>query len=108
MSEKNRLIIKYLLLLLATFFVCYPLLWMLTMAFKPYPEWTTVSGLTWFPQNPTLQNFEFLLYGEAEGLVVSLDKTVGGALVSSLVTATLGTLIAVVCGTLASYGVVRF
>ena len=78
------------------------------MAFKPHPEWTTVSGLTWFPKNPTLQNFEFIFYGQAEGLVVSLDRTIGGPLIASLVTATVGTLIAVICGTLSSYAVVRF
>ena len=78
------------------------------MAFKPYPEWTTVSGLTWFPKNPTLQNFEFIFNGEAEGLVVSLDRTIVGPLISSLVTSIFGTLIALVSGTLSSYAVVRF
>ena len=100
--------LKYFFVLLASAVVLYPLLWMVTMAFKPHPEWTTVSGLTWLPKNPTWQNFEFIFFGEAEGLVVSLDRTIGGPLVASLVTATVGTLIAVVCGTLASYAVVRF
>ena len=100
--------LKYFFVLLASAVVLYPLLWMVTMAFKPHPEWTTVSDLTWFPKNPTWQNFEFIFYGRAEGLVVSLDRTITGPLIASLVTSVMGTLIAVVCGTLSSYAVVRF
>ncbi len=102
------LIVKYAFILLATLVVMYPLVWMVTMAFKPHPEWTTVTGLTWMPQNPTLQNFEFIFAGRAEGLVVSLDRTIVGPLISSLVTSILGTVLAVVAGTLSSYAVVRF
>lgn len=107
-TSPGAMALKYFFVLLASVVVLYPLLWMVTMAFKPHPEWTTVSGLTWLPKNPTWQNFEFIFFGEAEGLVVSLDRTIGGPLIASLVTATVGTLIAVVCGTLASYAVVRF
>ena len=107
-TSPGAMALKCFFVLLASVVVLYPLLWMVTMAFKPHPEWTTVSGLTWLPKNPTWQNFEFIFFGEAEGLVVSLDRTIGGPLSASLVTATVGTLIAVVCGTLASYAVVRF
>ena len=104
----SALTLKYFFVLLASAIVLYPLLWMVTMAFKPYPEWTTVAGLTWFPKNPTLQNFEFIFYGEAKGLVVSLDRTIVGPLIASLVTSICGTLVALVSGTLSSYAVVRF
>ncbi len=107
-SSPLALVVKYAFIILATLVVMYPLVWMITMAFKPHPEWTTVSGLTWLPINPTLQNFEFIFAGEAEGLVVSLDRTIVGPLISSLVTSILGTLLAVVAGTLSSYAVVRF
>lgn len=101
--------VRYGLLLLAVVIVAYPLIWMITMAFKPYPEWTTAgTELTWWPRNPTWQNIEFLLHGRAKGLVVSLDKTIGQPLFASLVTSILGTAIAVVSGTLASYAVVRY
>ena len=99
---------RYFFIGLATFIVMYPLVWMLTMAFKPYPEWTTVAGLTWLPTHPTLQNFEFIFFGRAVGLVVSLDKTIVGPLIASLVTSTLGSTIAVVCGTLSAYAVSRY
>lgn len=107
-SSLKTSVIRYFFVLLASAIVIYPLLWMVTMSFKPYPEWTTVSGLTWLPRNPTLQNYEFIFYGRAEGLVVSLDRTITGPLIASLVTSICGTAIAVVCGTLSSYAVVRF
>lgn len=107
-SSLKTSVIRYFFVLLASAIVIYPLLWMVTMSFKPYPEWTTVSGLTWLPRNPTLQNYEFIFYGRAEGLVVSLDRTIAGPLIASLVTSICGTAIAVVCGTLSSYAVVRF
>lgn len=107
-APSSAVALKYFLVLLASSIVLYPLLWMVTMSFKPHPEWTTVAGLTWFPKNPTLQNFEFIFFGKAEGLVVSLDRTIVGPLIASLVTSICGTLLAVVCGTLSSYAVVRF
>lgn len=107
-ASPGAMALRYFFVLLASVVVVYPLLWMVTMAFKPYPEWTTVAGLTWFPKEPTLQNFEFIFYGRAEGLVVSLDRTIVGPLIASIVTSVCGTLLAVVAGTLSSYAVVRF
>ncbi len=107
-GNKASLLIKYLLIAVAVGVVMYPLTWMITMAFKPYPEWTTVAGLSWLPKNPTLQNFEFIFFGEAEGLVVSLDRTIVGPLFASLVTSVIGTVIAVFTGTLAAFAVTRF
>jgi multiple sugar transport system permease protein len=107
-ASTSALVFRYFFILLASAVVIYPLLWMVTMAFKPHSEWTTVAGLTWFPKQPTLQNFEFIFYGQAEGLVVSLDRTIVGPLISSIVTSVCGTLLAVVAGTLSSYAVVRF
>ena len=104
----GALALKYFFVLLASAVVLYPLLWMVSMAFKPFQEWTTITGVTWIPKNPTLQNFEFIFYGRAEGLVVSLDRTIGGPLFASLVTSICGTLLAVTAGTLSSYAVVRF
>lgn len=102
------LAIRYVVLIVSSMVVLYPLLWMVTMAFKPYAEWTTGTGITWFPKNPTLQNFEFIIYGHAKGLVVSLDRSIVGPLTASLVTSVCGTLLAVVTGTLSSYAVARF
>lgn len=102
------LALKYLFLMLASAVVIYPLLWMVTMAFKPYAEWTTGTGMTWFPQNPTFQNFEFIFKGHAEGLSFSIDKSIVDPLIASLITSVCGTLLAVIAGTLGAYAVVRF
>ncbi|SHF72130.1 multiple sugar transport system permease protein [Kaistia soli DSM 19436] len=106
-SSFRTVVLKYALVLLACSIVIYPLLWMVTMAFKPVAEWTTGNGLTWFPKNPTLQNFEYIFFGHTAGLAVSLDRTVIGPLTASLVTSICGTVLAVVAGTLSSYAVVR-
>src|SRR5260370_26073230 len=81
---------------------------MVRMGCKPLPEGTTGSGMTWFPKDPTLQNFEFVIFGHAQGLVVSLDRSILGPLTASLITSICGTALAVVAGTLSSYAVARF
>ena len=51
-ASSSALALRYFFVLLASAVVLYPLVWMVTMAFKPHPEWTTVAGLTWFPKKP--------------------------------------------------------
>ncbi|MBT5241717.1 MAG: carbohydrate ABC transporter permease [Rhodospirillaceae bacterium] len=99
---------RYLLILIAVLIVAYPIVWMGTMAFKPFQEWTTVDGVHWIPEKGTVENFLFLFNGEVESLVVTLDRTIWKPLLASVVTASLGTFIAVVIGTLGSYAVSRF
>jgi multiple sugar transport system permease protein len=85
-----------------------PILWMVSMAFKPPEEWTSAGGaITMLPRNPTFNNFTYAFTGEASGMVVSLDRTVWGPFFASLLTAAVGTLIAVVVGTMAAYAVSR-
>jgi multiple sugar transport system permease protein len=102
-------LIRYAIILLSTAIVLIPILWMVSMAFKPHTEWATASGdVHWWPKEPTWGNFEYIFTGETEGLIVSLDRTAGRPIFASLVTASLGTLIAVVVGTLGAYAVSRF
>ena len=86
-----------------------PIIWMVTMAFKPVPEWTA-SGtqLHWWPQHPTLDNFR-LIFGwpTNDHMLVGLDRTATRPILASLLASTVGTIIAMVCGTFASYGVSR-
>ncbi len=86
-----------------------PISWMATMAFKPPAEWTSIGGggLTFLPKDPTLSNFRYVFTGSAPDQIVSLDRTVWRPLFASLLTSIMGTLIAVVCGTLAAYAVSR-
>ena len=101
--------VRYTIVLVAVIAALFPIAWMATMAFKPVAEWTTtVQDLTWLPKEPTLGNYEFIFTGKSDQLIVSLDRFATGPIFASLVTASLGTLIAVVVGTLGAYGVSRF
>jgi multiple sugar transport system permease protein len=85
-----------------------PLLWMLSMAFKPPEEWTSAGGaISLLPRNPTWNNFIYAFTGEAAGMVVALDRTAWWPFFASLLTATVGTIIAVCVGTMAAYAVSR-
>lgn len=101
--------VRYAVVLIAVIAALFPVAWMATMAFKPVAEWTTtVQDLTWLPKEPTFGNYEFIFFGTSDQLIVSLDRSATGPIFASLVTASLGTLIAVVAGTLGAYGVSRF
>ena len=101
--------VRYAVVLVAVIAALFPIAWMATMAFKPVAEWTTtVQDLTWLPKEPTLGNYEFIFTGKSDQLIVSLDRFATGPIFASLLTASLGTLIAVVAGTLGAYGVSRF
>jgi multiple sugar transport system permease protein len=90
-------------------FLCIaPLFWMVSMAFKPSFEWTSAGGaITLLPKDPTLANFEYAFTGESASMKVSLDRTVWWPFFASLLTAAVGTVIAVVVGTMAAYAVSR-
>ncbi len=102
-------VMRYVLVLLAAAIALIPIVWMFTMAFKPVPEWTDAGvNLHVLPHHWTLDNFRFI-FGESNNkLIVALDATAGRPILSSLLSATIGTIIAMGCGTLAAYGVSRF
>ncbi len=101
--------LHYVLILLALIVALIPIVWMATMAFKPVEEWTDAGqALHWLPRHPTLDNFRFIFGESTSRLIVSLDRTAGRPILASLSAATLGTIIAMVCGTLSAYGVSRF
>jgi len=86
-----------------------PTLWMISMAFKPIQEWSASGGdLTWWPKNPTLDNFRFIFGESSSELIVALERGAGRPILASLLSATFGTLIAMVAGTTAAYGLSRF
>jgi multiple sugar transport system permease protein len=86
-----------------------PTLWMASMAFKPIAEWSaTGADLTWWPNQPTLDNFRFLFGESSSELIVALDRTAGQPILSSLLSAVFGTLVAMISGTSAAYGLSRF
>jgi multiple sugar transport system permease protein len=103
------LALRYSLILLALIVVLIPVVWMAAMAFKPVEEWTAAGeSLHWLPLQPTLDNFRFIFGSSTSRLIVSIDQTAGRPIIASLLSASIGTVIAMVCGTLAAYGVSRF
>ncbi len=100
---------RYGVIFTAVVVALFPLAWMATMAFKPVQEWTTtVAELTWLPKNPTWGNYEFIFFGTTQELIVSLDRFATQPIFASLLTASAGTVIATLAGTLGAYGVSRF
>ncbi|SLN64818.1 carbohydrate ABC transporter permease [Roseisalinus antarcticus] len=86
-----------------------PTIWMMSMAFKPVAEWQAAgANLTWWPENPTLDNFRFIFGESGSDLIVALERTAGRPILASLLAATFGTLIAMVAGSAAAYGLSRF
>ncbi|MER8961192.1 carbohydrate ABC transporter permease [Mesorhizobium sp. M0701] len=103
------LALRYLGVLVALFVTLLPIFWMATMAFKPLGEWT-LSGkdITWLPQQPTLDNFRYIFGLETSGILGTPARTAVHPIFSSLIASTFGTIIAMICGTLAAYAVSRF
>jgi multiple sugar transport system permease protein len=90
----------------------FPVYWTVTMAFKPADEWTPTSGKTyWVPDNPTLDNFRRIFGGTPGGsdsFLVSTPINATDPIITSLITAIGGTLLALFVGVFAAYGISRF
>ena len=100
---------RYAAILVALAVTLVPILWMVSMAFKPITEWSaTGQDLTWWPRHPTLDNFRFIFGRSSTELIVALEKTAVKPIIASLLASVVGTLIAMVCGTAAAYGLSRF
>lgn len=113
------------ILLLAGIFG-FPLYWVTTMSFKPLPEWNPPGKVFWFPENPTLGNYEAVLdLGGGESTSqdgeISVSDLLGGGgggstntsnalpfLKNSALAAGVGTVIALAIGILTAYGIARF
>lgn len=102
-------VFRYAAILLAIAITLVPIAWMTSMAFKPISEWqATGANLTWWPRNPTLDNFRFIFGQSSTELIVALDRTAAKPILSSLLSAVFGTIIAMVAGSAAAYGLSRF
>jgi multiple sugar transport system permease protein len=113
-AAKTRLksIARFAAILLFAALFAFPLYWAVTMSMKPQPEWNPPVGkVYWTPENPTLDNFRDILgvAEEEEGFFARVrTKDAIQPLKNSIVTATLGTVLAMVVGVLAAYGIARF
>lgn len=88
----------------------FPLYWTVTMAFKPQDEWNPPGTIYWWPDNWTWANFEDILgLKEQEGIFATgRSRSAIPYIENSMIAATGGTLLALVVGVLAAYGIARF
>ncbi len=106
-QKTSRKIAKYIILLFITMLFFFPIYWMVSMAFKPYPEWTSATGTVyWTPGNPTLDNFKQLFQKDLK--MSSSASSAVGPIINSLILAISGTVLAMVLGVFAAYGISRY
>jgi multiple sugar transport system permease protein len=89
----------------------FPLYWVVTMSFKPLPEWNPPGQIYWFPDNPTIDNYTSILglkSDEGTGFSTQRGRSAVGPLKNSLITATCGTILALFIGIFTAYGIARF
>ena len=106
-----RPVSRWLAILLFALLYGFPLYWTVTMAFKPLNEWNPPVGIYWWPEEWTLNNFKAILGQETTGGGVFDTGKQDSAIPyiqNSLIAATGGTLLALVVGVLAAYGIARF
>ena len=98
-------------IVLAGAIFAFPLYWTVSMSFKPRPEWNPPGKVYWLPQDPTLRNYTDILglrTGEESVFATSRSRSALGPLKNSIVTATAGTVLALVIGIFTAYGIARF
>jgi multiple sugar transport system permease protein len=101
-------IVKYAIVIFAAMVFFFPIYWMGTMAFKPFPEWTAAGGkIYWVPENPTLNNFNAIFQVQPQ-MHYDLRSTATRPIINSLIVSSCGTLFAMVLGILAAYGISRY
>jgi multiple sugar transport system permease protein len=99
-----RGLLLFLLTLPALAFIYFPILWLLSASFSTRAELLAVP-IHWIPQHPTLKHYLDILLPGASASEVS--KTIGLALINSLIVATLVTIVCLLLGSLAAYALVR-
>lgn len=88
----------------------FPLYWTVTMAFKPQDEWNPPGTIYWWPEDWTWANFEDILGLKGQEGIFATGKSRSAIpyIENSIIAATGGTLLALVVGVLAAYGIARF
>jgi multiple sugar transport system permease protein len=87
----------------------FPLYWTVTMAFKPSDEWNPPGKVFWFPSHPTVSNFEDILGLSSGGtFFTARSRSAIDPIVNSVIAAGFGTVLAILVGVFAAYGIARF
>lgn len=120
-----KLVRNVIIFAVTSFWTIFPIYWLVTTSIKQHWEWTARPPV-WFPPRPIVDNYAVLFtgeiymhpggaYGEAGAITgaeaTSLKYIIQPAypqLINSLVIAGLGTVIAVLVGFLAAYGISRY
>lgn len=102
-------ILKYALVIIVTLISFFPVYWTITMAFKPFLEWTSATGkIFWVPNHLTLKNFKDVFPSSTGAFFSPIPESALQPLIHSFIIATVGTIIAMVVGILAAYGISRY
>lgn len=89
----------------------FPLYWVLTMSFKPLPEWNPPGKTFWWPDEPTLENYEKIMgisSGKKSVFATARSRSAIEPLVNSVLASVGGTILALVVGIFTAYGIARF
>jgi multiple sugar transport system permease protein len=101
-------ILKYILVVIIVLVFFFPIYWTITMSFKPHMEWTSAAGrIFWIPNKPTFGNYTSL-FTRKVSVVSPLASTAVRPIINSLIVSVASTLLTMVVGTLAAYGISRY
>ena len=110
--EKTKMSpIGYLAVAIVLIFAIFPIYWLVITSLKPKMEWIVTPPL-WFPRSPTILNYLVILTETRAGVEYVLGsyvvfKPAVKAFIDSAIVAGLGTILAVIVGTLAALAVSR-
>ena len=113
--EALRQSLAYLLLLLVTFFVCFPLIWALSTSLKP-PKDVMATPPQLIPREVTLANYRNLITGKEQYFradqayvpTTAAPQHFTSWFVNSVIVSLGSTFISIVISTLAAYSITRF
>jgi len=105
-KNTSRKVFVHLFLYIITASLLFPLFWMIMTSFKPSTEWVSYPP-TWIPNDPTLSNYIFILFGTSGNFARTYASAVVPYLNTVFVSVT-ATFIALVVGVLGSYSLSRF
>ncbi len=105
-QSRSFRVLRYLIIILWSVFALFPVYWMVNTSLKPLPEWTSAGGrVYWVPSQVTIENYTGIILG---GASMANSNSALPAIRSSLIVGVLSTVLAVVVGTLAAYGLSRY
>ena len=110
-TGKSRRWIAFVVTVALALLFLLPVIWTLSVSFKPPGEWNTWPPTIW-PKNPTLENYRLLFNPESTvGPVSEMARgarPAGPSLLNSMLVAPIATVVATTAGFFAAYSVSRY